>query len=101
MVAPRPGLEPGTYGLTEQHTGRTDLGKSKILNGFLKWQKWVIWRPNLFRTAMVGSGDQQAKADNSQRLAEHSTELSLNPRSAPARQLTSVVSLRLAGARPP
>ncbi len=36
FLAPRPGLEPGTYGLTEQHTVRLRVRKPKISNAFLE-----------------------------------------------------------------
>jgi hypothetical protein len=36
ILAPRPGLEPGTYGLTVQVTPDLMLRKSKIYNGFLR-----------------------------------------------------------------
>jgi putative addiction module CopG family antidote len=62
VLAPRPGLEPGTYGLTEQHTVQSDARKLMIPNGFLKRQRRVVMRPNLFRTSMVGSGGVRAES---------------------------------------
>ena len=37
LLAPRPGLEPGTYGFTEQHSVPPGASKPMIPNNCLQW----------------------------------------------------------------
>ena len=68
MVAPRPGLEPGTYGLTEQHT--LGFGSRKSMNFKAFCSSWgrVLQRPNAFRTSMVGFGGAPVQVEANQRV---------------------------------
>ena len=78
FMAPRPGFEPGTYGLTEQHTVNFPSRKSMISNGFLEQTCGAAWQPNLFRTSMVGSAGWLSKFEANQRLAGDATDRKLN-----------------------
>ncbi len=53
MVAPRPGLEPGTYGLTGWPTRADAVCKAKIGKAVLGGLMAGACGPNLFRTFMV------------------------------------------------
>jgi hypothetical protein len=53
FLAPRPGLEPGTYGLTVEDTLSLMARKWKILKMFSGGLRATSDRPNLCRTAMV------------------------------------------------
>jgi hypothetical protein len=77
-MAPRPGLEPGTYGLTEQHTVKSLTRKPKICIEFFRGPAEVPHRPNLFRTSMVGTAWWLQKLEANQRSANTSTELGPN-----------------------
>ena len=53
-MAPRPGLEPGTYGLTVEATPVFGVCKLKIRNEFSGGFRAAADLPNLCRSAMVG-----------------------------------------------
>jgi len=46
FLAPRPGLEPGTYGLTEPRTSFSAPCKTKILKVFSSAGRPTFWMPN-------------------------------------------------------
>ena len=50
LLAPRPGLEPGTYGLTEEPIRKIILSKSKNRKRFSGRSPDPTFNPNLSRT---------------------------------------------------
>ena len=54
FLAPRPGLEPGTYGLTVERTACLMGRMSKIRNAFFAWPVARFSAPNLCRTSWLG-----------------------------------------------
>jgi hypothetical protein len=73
-MAPRPGLEPGTYGSTEERPLENPTRKSKIYKASSGATPVSECRPNLFRTSMVGYCEAFAERRSKARGSEESTE---------------------------
>ena len=74
FLAPRPGLEPGTYGLTEQHTVSFGVRKPMISNAFLGDRGgWAGDRTYLEPQWSEVAG-RRAEVEANQRLAGRATE---------------------------